>query len=99
MIKFTLRNFDTVIYTEEHTQEVRYRYSIEDSPGLLEIFLTIPEEADPVEYFVLHTKDLYRYNLPVDYVVYHGKWKYRLESLRDKYGNSDEWHLSKIKMY
>lgn len=37
-IKFTLKNFDSVIYTEEHIQEVRYRYSIDDSMCLLEIF-------------------------------------------------------------
>lgn len=92
-IKFTLKNFDVVIYTEEHTQEVRYRYSIDDSFGLLEINLTIPEEADQVEYFVLHIKDLYKYNVPVDYIVYHGKWKYKLEY------NKDEWRMSKIKMW
>ena len=92
-IKFTLKNFDSVIYTEEHIQEVRYRYSIDDSMDLLEIFLTIPEEADQVEYFVLHIKDLYKYNVPVDYIVYHGKWKYILSL------NVDEWQLRKIKMY
>jgi len=77
-IKFTLKNFDSVIYTEEHIQEVRYRYTIEDSMGLLEIFLTIPDSVDPVEYFVLHTKDLYKYNVPVEYIVYYGIWKYSL---------------------
>lgn len=61
--------------------------------GLLEIFLTIPEEADQVEYFVLHIKDLYKYNVPVDYIVYHGKLKYILSL------NIDEWQLRKIKMY
>lgn len=92
-IKFTLKNFDSVIYTEEHIQEVRYRYTIEDSMGLLEIFLTIPDSVDPVEYFVLHTKDLYKYNVPVEYIVYHTKWKYSL------YLAGDSWELHKIKMY
>ena len=93
-VKFKLRNFDTVIYTEEHTQEVRYRYSIEDSPGLLEIYLTIPEEADPVEYFVLHVKDIYRGYF--NYVVYHGKWKYSLLKNRPEV---NEYQFHKIAMY
>ena len=93
-VKFKLRNFDTVIYTEEHTQEVRYRYSIEDSPGLLEIFLTIPEEADPVEYFVLHTKDLYRGYL--SYIVYHGKWKHTIYKNRPEENN---YQYHKLLMY
>ena len=92
-LKLKLRNFDSVIYTEEHTQEVRYRYSIEDSPGLLEIYLTIPEDVDPVEYFVLHTKDLYKYNVPIDYNVYHGRWKYWLIHTEDGY------EFQKLKMW
>lgn len=96
-IKFTLKNFDSVIYTEEHIQEVRYRYTIEDSMGLLEIFLTIPDSADPVEYFVLHTKDLYKYNVPVDYIVYHGKWKYLLKYYNCK--SIKGYQLLKRKMY
>ena len=96
-IKFTLKNFDIVIYTEEHIQEVRYRYTIEDSTGLLEIYLTIPEEADPVEYFVLHIKDLYKYNIPVDYIVYHTKWKYILRYYHSK--SIRGYQLLKRKMY
>ena len=92
-LKIKLKNFTSRIDTEEHIQEVNYKYSIEDSIGLLEIELTIPEEADPVEYFVLHTKDLYKYNIPIDYVVYHGKYRYWLIHTDDGY------EFQKIKMY
>ena len=90
-MKIKLRNFDSVIYTEEHTQDVKYTYSIDDSMGLLGIELTIPEEADPVEYFVLHTKDLYRGF--EHYVIYHSKYKYDLLVDRNSY------QLNKIKMW
>ena len=92
--KFKLNNFDSVIYTEEHIQEVRYRYTIEDSTGLLEIFLKIPEEADPVEQFVIHIKDLYQgYN---NYVIYHGKWKY---SLLKNNVQDNEYQFTRYKMW
>ena len=97
MRKFKVRNFNTVIYDEEHIQEVNYIYSIDDSVGLLKITLTIPEEADPVEYSVLHTKDLYKYNIPVDYIVYHGKWKYILKYYHSKLIRG--YQLLKRKMY
>lgn len=93
-VKIKLRNYDTVIYNEEHIQEVRYTYSIDDSTGLLEIYLTIPEDADPVEYFVLHVKDLYKgYNC---YYVYHSKYKYSLLK-NNKYDFN--YQLHKIKMW
>lgn len=92
-VKIKLKTFTSRIDTEEHIQEVTYKYSIEDSIGLLEIELTISEEADPVEYFVLHTKDLYKYNVPIEYIVYHTKWKYSL------YFDGGIWELHKIKMY
>ena len=97
MIKIKLKKFDTVIYTEEHTQEVKYVYSIDDSTGLLEMMLTIPENSDPVEQFVIHLKDLYRYNVPVVYTVYHNNYKYTLDVDKCKYCN--EWYLSRIKMW
>lgn len=95
MVKIKLRNFDSVVYTEEHTQDVKYTYSIDDSLGLLGIELTIPEDADPVEYFVLHLKDLYK-GYPT-YECIHGKWKYTLSIDKNKYIN--EWYLSKVKMW
>ena len=55
-VKFKLRNYDTVVYDEEETQEVRYLYTIEDSGGFLEMNLTIPADADPVEYFCIKIK-------------------------------------------
>ena len=90
-MKIKLRSFDSVIYTEEKTQEVRYLYSIDDSTGLLEVYLTIPEEADPVEQFAIHIKDLYRgYK---DYNIYYGKWKYNILS------DNIAFQFNKIKMY
>ena len=90
-MKIKLRSFDTVIYTEEHIQEVEYLYSIDDSLGLLKIDLTISEEADPVEQFVIHIKDIYR-GLST-YNVYHNKWKYSL------FKDDSAFQLNKIKMY
>ena len=64
---------------------------IDDSLGLLKIDLTIPEEADPVEQFVIHIKDIYRgYNT---YNIYHNKWKYSL------FKDDSAFQLNKIKMY
>lgn len=92
--KFKLVRFDTVIYTEEHTQEVRYVYSIDDSIGLLEINLTIPEEADPVEEFCIAIKNLYRgYYV---YIIYHTKFKYMIHI--DK-NDTSCYKLSRYKMY
>ena len=90
-MKIKLRRFDTLIDTEEHNQEVNYFYSIGDSTGLLKIELTIPEESDPVEYFVIHIKDLYRGY--TNYNVYHGKYKYSVLNGRNAF------QYNKIKMY
>ena len=95
MVTIKLKYVDPVIYTEEHTQDVKYMYSIEDSLGLLEINLTIPEEADPVEYFVLHLKDLYKGFR--EYICYYKNMKYRLDLDKNRF--CDEWYLSKIKMW
>ena len=94
-MKIKLRSFDSVIYTEEHTQEVRYYYSIEDSTGLLEINLTIPEESDPAEEFVIHIKNLYKGYL--QYEILHNKWKYKYSN--HKTVNGVEWFLLKTKMW
>lgn len=90
-MKIRLKRFNTLIDTDEHSQEVQYFYSIEDSTGLLEINLNIPEESDPVEYFVIHIKDLYK-GYP-NYNIYHGKWKYSILS------NNNSFQYNKIKMY
>ena len=95
MVKIKLRNYDTVLYSEEHTQEVKYIYSIDESLGLLEIYLTIPEQTDPVEFFVYHTKDLYKGFR--EYIVYYKNFKYRLDIDNCKF--CDEVYLSKIKMW
>lgn len=95
MLKIKLKKYDTVLYTEEHIQEVKYIYSIDDSTGLLEIMLTLPEDADPVEQFVIHLKYLYKgYK---EYTCYYNRYKYRLDI--DKCKFCDEWYLSNIKMW
>lgn len=95
-MEIKLRNFESNIDPEEKVQDVKYYYSIKDSIGMLEINLTLPEESDPVEWFVYHLKDLYKGFK--EYIVYHNKWKYSLEY--DK-GNKfiEEWYFSKNKMY
>ena len=90
-MKIKLRSFDTVIYAEEHIQEVEYLYSIDDSLGLLKIELTIPEEVDPVEQFVIHIKDIYRGF--ISYNIYYNKYKYSI--LKD----GTAFQFNKIKMY
>ena len=93
-MKIRLRKFNSVVYTEEHTQEVQYIYSIEDSLGLLEIHLTIPEEADPIESFVIDMKNLYK-GLK-EYIVYYKNYKYRLDLEK----NSDVlYYVSKIQIW
>lgn len=97
MMKYAikLKSFDTVVYETEHTQEVRYIYSIGDSLGVLEINLTIPDSQDPVEYFMLHLKDLYKgFN---EYIGYYKNFKYRLDLDKNRF--CDEWYLSKIQMW
>lgn len=89
-VKIKLRSVDSVHYETEHTQEVRYTYSIEDSIGLLEIYLTVPEEAEPVEQFVIHMKDLYKgFSI---YNMYYKNYKYILSV-------NGGFVLTKIKMY
>ena len=95
MMKFKLKNFTTLIYDEEKIQEVDYIYSISDSVGLLKITLTIPEDADPVEQFIIHLKDIYR-NLGT-YIVYHTKFKYKLETSIDNIFS--EYYLTKTRMW
>lgn len=84
MAKFRLRGFDS--YIGDLVKEVEYRYSIEDSSGLLKIELTMYNDIDEVEQFINQLSKLYRLE---DFIVYHSKFKY----LYDK-GN-----IVKIKMY
>ena len=90
-MKIKLKDFVTKMHPDDEIQDVYYRYSIEDSTGLLAIELTIPLESDPVEWFVYHTKDLYKDMH--EYIVFHNKWKYILEQ------SDDEIYIQKIKMY
>ena len=78
-LKIRLVRFNDKIDTDEHIQEISYKYSLEDSSGLLEINLTIPEEDDPVRAFIYSISNLYKYNVPIDYIVYHGRYKYILK--------------------
>lgn len=59
-------------------KEVDYAYSLEDSEGLLGITLTMYNEIDPLEEFLRHTPDMYKYNVPITYVVYYKNMKYKI---------------------
>ena len=93
-VKFKLRNYDTVVYDEEDTQDVRYLYTIEDSGGFLGMNLTIPKDADPVEQFCIHIKDLYRGY--INYVIYHGRYKYNVLLQKPM---SFDYQLHRIRMW
>lgn len=84
MNKFKLRGFDSNI--GDIIKRVEYRYSIEDSSGLLKIELTMYNDIDEVEYFIDNMNKLYRID---EFIVYHQKFKYIYNK-----GN-----ISKIKMY
>ena len=75
-IKLKLKTLYCLVDPEEHIQDVTYKYYNDTLRGLQEINLVIPEEADTVEQFIIHIRDLYRGYL--NYVVYYGKWKYSL---------------------
>lgn len=59
-------------------KDVNYSYSIEDSTGLLGITLTMYNEIDPLNEFLYHLQDLYKFNVPVDFIVYYKNMKYKL---------------------
>lgn len=59
-------------------KDVNYSYSIDDSIGLLGITLTMYNEINPLEEFITHVPSLYKYNVPVDYIVYYKNMKYKL---------------------
>ena len=65
-LKIRLVRFDDRIDTDEHIQEISYKYSLEDSSGLLEINLTIPEEDDPLRAFIYSISNLYKYKTAED---------------------------------
>ena len=94
-LKIRLVRFDDKIDVDEHIQEISYKYSLEDSSGLLEINLTIPEEDDPLRAFIYSISNLYKYNIPVDYVVYHGRYKHILKYFK----NIKDYEYFKRKMY
>lgn len=90
-MRIKLRSFDSNVFPDEKIQDVFYRYSIEDSSGVLEINLTMSEENDPVEQFILKIKDLYKgFNT---YNIYCFNYKYTL--LVD----NNSYQLNKVKMY
>lgn len=70
-------------------KDVNYSYSIDDSIGLLGLTLTMYNEIDPLEEFLYHVPSMYKYNVPVDYVVYYKNMKYKLH----------DGSIQRIKMY
>lgn len=59
-------------------KDVNYFYSIDDSSGLLQICLTMYNEIDPLDEFLNHVPDLYKYNTPIEYDIFYKNCKYEL---------------------
>lgn len=70
-------------------KDVNYTYSIDDSLGLLGITLTMYNEIDPLNEFIYHLQDLYKFNIPVDFIIYYKNMKYKLH----------DGSLTSIRMY
>lgn len=75
-------------------KDVNYLYSIDDSSGLLGITLTMYNEIDSLEEFLNHVPSMYKYNVPVDYIVYYKNMKYKLHEYKSHDGS-----IQRIKMY
>lgn len=93
IIKIKLRSYEVLDVFDKESY-ISFKYSIEDSTGLLEMRLSIPDNADPVEKFSLGIKDLYRDYL--SYHIYSGRYKYNV--FKNNY-NSPDYQLHKTKMY
>lgn len=70
-------------------KDVEYQYSLEDSTGLMGITLTMYNEIDPLEEFLNHVPSMYKYDVPVSYLVYYKNMKYKLH----------DGSLTSIRMY
>ena len=77
-------------------KDVNYSYSIDDSTGLLGITLTMYNEIDPLEEFLNHVPSMYKYNVPVSYIVYYKNMKYII--VPDNVVNN-LIHIQKVRMY
>lgn len=70
-------------------KRIEYIYSLDDSSGLLKIELTMYNKVDELENFLLHLKDLYKFNKSIEYKCYYKNYKYLVK----------DDNISKIKMY
>lgn len=77
-IKIKLKSIKEPEVIDGIVKDVNYSYSIDDSTGLLGITLTMYNEIDPLEEFLNHVPSMYKYNVPVDYLVYYRNMKYKL---------------------
>ena len=77
-IKIKLKSIKEPEVIDGIVKDVNYSYSIDDSTGLLGITLTMYNEINPLEEFITHVPDMYKYNVPVDYIVYYKNMKYKL---------------------
>ena len=77
-IKIKLKSIKEPEAIDGIVKDVNYTYSIDDSLGLLGITLTMYNEIDPLNEFIYHLQDLYKFNIPVDYLVYYRNMKYKL---------------------
>ncbi len=88
-IKIKLKSIKEPEVIDGVVKDVEYQYSLEDSTGLLGIILTMYNEIDPLDEFLYHLKDLYKFNVPVDFIVYYKNMKYKLH----------DGSITSIKMY
>ncbi len=79
-IKIKLKSIKEPEVIDGIVKDVNYSYSIDDSLGLLGITLTMYNEIDPLEQFLDHVPDLYKYNVPICFVVYYKNMKYKLQN-------------------
>lgn len=93
ILRIKLRSYE-VIDVFDNESYISFKFSIEDSTGLLELCLSVLENSDPVERFCIGIKDLYRDYLK--YNIYSGKYKYSI--LKNNYDKLD-YQLHKVKMY
>ena len=77
-IKIKLKSIKEPEVIDGIVKDVNYSYSIDDSTGLLGITLTMYNEIDPLEEFFRTIPDLYKYNVPVIYLVYYKNRKYKV---------------------
>ena len=60
--KYNISNFIMALNIKNRRKRIEYIYSLGDSSGLLKIELTMYNKVDELENFLLHLKDLYKFD-------------------------------------